>query len=299
MDESGNELRLRTNDILLIKNSKHRVTNAIIDTKGYVRARKGKLAIFIIKDNKISSVEHNEIRKSESLINSKTIKVYHGTRDINLVPKYGVGKIRNDYGRGFYTTPNKQLGMEWAYSGYSGGEGHYCYEYELDIAGLKILDFTKLSSLHWVAELLTYRAIDVEEDLGMKTVIIDFNNNFKLDTSMYDIIIGYRADDSYFKYIKAFVGNILGTASLEKSLRLGELGLQVFLKSNKAFNNLRYLQKFEVDVKYKAFYEKRNERALEGYRRELQNSIRDKNRITILSILDKIKEDNINGTGRG
>lgn len=40
--------------------------------------------------------------------------LYHGSNQDNLIPKFGYGKINNDYGRGFYTTPNKELAKEWA-----------------------------------------------------------------------------------------------------------------------------------------------------------------------------------------
>lgn len=47
----------------------------------------------------------------------------------------------------------------------------------------------------------------------------------------YDVIKGYRADDSYFSL-----------AQLEKAMALGSLGEQVVLRSQKAFDSLTFTQ---------------------------------------------------------
>ena len=54
----------------------------------------------------------------------------------------------------------------------------------------------------------------------------------------YDVIIGYRADDSYFSFASAFLNNTISLAQLEKAMFLGKLGEQVVLKSEKAFSRL-------------------------------------------------------------
>lgn len=175
-------------------------------------------------------------------INKKCTKIlYHGNKDINMQPKYGVGKKNNDYGQGFYTTPDLQLAKEWAYSGYTSGLRGYVHSYALDINGLNILDFTQLDSMHWLAELLVNRNIskvDTSEIVveNIKKVI----SKYKLDTTYYDIIIGYRADDSYFSYATDFVSGLIYRETLDKALHLGKLGLQVFIKSKKGFEALKY-----------------------------------------------------------
>lgn len=59
---------------------------------------------------------------------------------------------------------------------------------------------------------------------------------YKLDTGAHDVIIGYRADDSYFAYAEAFVSGTIYKDTLEKALRTGELGIQVFIKGERAFD---------------------------------------------------------------
>lgn len=42
--------------------------------------------------------------------------VYHGSDHIIERPKYGYGKIYNDYGVGFYCTENQNMAKEWGVS---------------------------------------------------------------------------------------------------------------------------------------------------------------------------------------
>ncbi len=159
---------------------------------------------------------------------------------------------------GFYTTPDKELGREWSYSGYSKGTGHYLYTYKINLNGLKILDFTKLSTTNWLAELMANRIVeDADSQLFLK--------HYKLDTRAYDIIIGYRADDSYFDLVKRFVNNKISYEQVERGIRAGNLGLQVFVKSQEAFNSLKSVSREDVDIKYVARYKKRDNQAREEF----------------------------------
>lgn len=54
-----------------------------------------------------------------------------------------------------------------------------------------------------------------------------------IDISNADVIIGYRADGSYFSYVKDFINNALTLEELNYVLRLGNLGKQVVLKRDK------------------------------------------------------------------
>ena len=42
------------------------------------------------------------------------IILYHGTPDKYVMPKYGGGDEKHDYGKGFYLTDNIELAKEWA-----------------------------------------------------------------------------------------------------------------------------------------------------------------------------------------
>lgn len=207
--------------------------------------------------------------------------LYHGSKNPNLVPIYGGGRENNDYGNGLYTTPEKELGREWAYASYTAGDVGYLYTYSLDMNGLKVLDLTELSPLNWIAELLTNRKVNTNEREGLQDTVDAFLSRYKLDTSEYDVIIGYRADDSYFSYATDFVSGFIYLDTLEIALKNGDLGIQYFVKSKRAFDRLSQVGEPEiVDAKYRGFYLKRDKNAREKYKRDRMNQVsRKKQRI--------------------
>ncbi len=42
--------------------------------------------------------------------------LYHGSSQIIQTPQFGVGRVDNDYGQGFYCTESLPLAKEWACS---------------------------------------------------------------------------------------------------------------------------------------------------------------------------------------
>ena len=83
-------------------------------------------------------------------------------------------------------------------------------------------------------------------------------NNFGINTDDYDIIKGYRADDSYFAFARAFVNNQISVDELERAMKLGKLGEQIVLKSPKAFERIKYVE-YEI-AENKKYYHRRLER---------------------------------------
>lgn len=237
-----------------------------------------------IKKEKLNAVESSEVRCVERLLARDRVCLYHGNKDKDMVPRCGVGSPRNDYGQGFYTTPEKELGKEWAMSCYTGGDVGYLHTYELETKGLNILNLTEYDSLHWIAELLANRTINFDGREALQDTVETFLGRYKLDTSAYDVITGYRADDSYFMYAEDFVSGNIYKETLEYALRYGNLGIQVCIKSERAFKELRVRGAPEiVPAKYKQFYEKRKqaadqqywERKRAGSRARIKETIRD------------------------
>ena len=64
------------------------------------------------------------------------IILYHGTPDKIVVPKYGLGEEKHDYGKGFYLTESVDLAKEWAVCRPNETNG-WVHKYELDTEDLK------------------------------------------------------------------------------------------------------------------------------------------------------------------
>lgn len=95
----------------------------------------------------------------------------------------------------------------------------------------------------------------------------DYDLDFKVDYKDYDIIIGYRANDSYFSYAGDFVNGTLSFSDLSEAMRLGKLGEQVVLKSKKAFDALTFVEAVKTSrQEYFAKYKQRDEEARGKYR---------------------------------
>ena len=93
-----------------------------------------------------------------------------------------------------------------------------------------------------------------------------------LDLSGYDVIIGYRADDSYFSFARAFIGNEISLNQLSYAMRLGKLGEQIVLKSPAAFDAIRFISCEGVDnTEYYARRKTRDDEARAAYKAELEN----------------------------
>lgn len=144
--------------------------------------------------------------------------IYHGSENIIWKPDIDAGKVHNDYGQGFYCTKDLELAKEWACKNETDG---FVNAYTLDISDLEILNLNSegYTILNWIAFLLKNRIFHLDNDISnmAREYII---NNFSVDTEQYDVIIGYRADDSYFSFAESFVSNTLPLRGLNKALRL-------------------------------------------------------------------------------
>ena len=193
------------------------------------------------------------------------IDIYHGSVNLVEEPVFGVGKLHNDYGRGFYCTEHVELAKEWACSSDSDG---YANHYQLDMTGLTMLNLnaSEYSILNWLAVLLENRKFNVADGMPQqaKAYILE---NFKVDYKKYDIIKGYRANDSYFSYAGDFVNGTLSLSDLSEAMRLGKLGEQVVLKSKKAFEAVTFVEAIKAPCEeYFARYKQRDEEARGKYR---------------------------------
>ena len=173
------------------------------------------------------------------------MKIYHGSAVEVPKPLLSKGKPNNDYGRGFYCTEDIDMAREWACKGKE--PPGFANAYELSTEGLKILDLSSpdYTVLNWMAVLLANRTFDLDTDIAIE--VRDYlMANFMPPIQDSDVVIGYRADDSYFNYADSFVNNALSVSRLTEALHLGRLGMQVALRTERAFDCLTYLGAEEV-----------------------------------------------------
>lgn len=165
--------------------------------------------------------------------------LYHGSSEVIQIPKYGKGSANNDYGRGFYCTEDIELAKEWACLTAKGG---FANKYTLDMSDLSVLKLTMpdYHILNWIAILIQNRTFEKRTPI-MKQATNYVLNEFLPDISGFDVVCGYRADDSYFAYAKDFLNNTISVNQLAEAMRLGNLGEQVVLKSERAFQQIQFL----------------------------------------------------------
>ncbi len=180
----------------------------------------------------------------------KIITLYHGSKEIVEVPEFGKGKEHNDFGLGFYCTESIELAKEWGVSSTKNG---FSNQYTFDTEYLKVLQLNspEYTILNWIAVLVQHRVFAIKTPIARraKRYLID---NFNVNVNAYDVITGYRADDSYFDYAESFLNNALSVEQLARAMKLGKLGEQVVIKSKYAFTKLKF-EGFELAEKEKYY----------------------------------------------
>lgn len=213
--------------------------------------------------------------------------IYHGSQQIVEVPKFGIGKTYNDYGQGFYCTENIELAKEWACPVKNDG---YANKYILHLDGMNVMHLTngQFNILNWLAILLSNRKFDITSPVGnsAREFIL---SRFMPDTTNVDVMIGYRADDSYFSFAEDFVNNTISLRDLNRAMQLGALGEQIVLLSERSFKQIEFAN-YEI-ADYREYYYKRAERdqnaraSYANQKKNLQQLMND------IFILDIIRED--------
>jgi len=213
-----------------------------------------------------------------------TIQLLHGTDHIIEVPDIKIGNPHNDYGKGFYCTKVDEIAREWACKKNTNG---FVNIYDVETDGLNTLNLLdgKHTVLNWIALLLQNRTfkLDSEVAIDARDYIIE---HYAVDLKDYDVVIVYRADDSYFQDAESFVSNTLPLRSLNKALKLGKLGEQTVIISEKGFERFSFVEAQPVDrsVYYPKFLD-RDTKARDSYRKEIKKSKSYRDDIFVLDIL--------------
>ena len=205
------------------------------------------------------------------------ITLYHGSPNKVVIPQYGCGDDKHDYGRGFYLTDDIELAKEWAVCRPDEKNG-WVHKYELECDELKIIDFKEYDVLAWLAELMKHR--DAADSKRYRMLAKKFIAKYGKDTDEYDVIKGWRADASYFYIAKEFVRDNIDIDILEELLLLGGLGTQYCVKSERAYSRLHEITGELLSAEYAEFNDRYNKRDVEARKnmRDLVNS--DANTVT-------------------
>lgn len=211
--------------------------------------------------------------------------LYHGSDHMVEQPEYGKGMRNNDYGRGFYCTEDLELAKEWACAKQKDG---YANIYELEMDGLKVLNLNDppYHILNWLALLAENRTYWQNGSIAQEAKQY-IKEHFLIDISGYDILVGYRADDSYFSFAQDFVSGAISLQKLSEAMRLGKLGEQVVLKSRLAFEKIHY--KGSESVSAQEYYQKKMQREKEA-RREYRSTKKRSSYLEELFMIDIMRE---------
>lgn len=174
--------------------------------------------------------------KNENYYKDTTLTLYHGSDHPLPNPSFNWKNPDNDYGSGLYTTLDFTKAAEWA--SVHGENSGYVSTYQIDTTGLNILFLDKYGLLSWVTEVIKNRGArgEASQILGKKLCDV-----YNIDSNNADIIIGYRADDSYTDVVDSFLKNEISIDETKRLFEEGFLGQQVFIKSEEAFNRLKYI----------------------------------------------------------
>ena len=219
--------------------------------------------------------------------------VFHGSEHIVEKPVFRGGKKSNDYGYGFYTTESLDLAKEWACAKNTDG---YANRYELAMEGLTVLNLNspEYSILNWLAVLTHYRSYWQNGSIAEEAKKY-LQEHFFVDPEEYDIIIGYRADDSYFSFAQDFVAGTISLQKLSEAMKLGKLGEQIVLKSERAYTKI-FFQGADF-AEAQRWYDKKSVRDREA-RRAYRRSKGTADGIADLYMLDIMREGITNGDSR-
>lgn len=218
--------------------------------------------------------------------------LYHGSEHIIYNPTFGLGNISNDYGRGFYCTENYDIAGEWACKRDTDG---FINQYEFEDTNLAVCDLnsSEYCILNWLSVLTRFRGYWQKNSIAEQAKQF-LQENYYIDLSAYDVITGYRADDSYFSFAQDFIMGVISLRKLSIAMQLGKLGEQIVLKSEKAFKRISFVTNDPAFAE--TYYSRKLARDLEARRTyaDTKASSDDIDDIFILDILrGRVKEDDL------
>ncbi len=213
------------------------------------------------------------------------LTLYHGSANVVERPAFGVGNPHNDYGLGFYCTESLPMAQEW---GCVDGNDGYANTYLFETGGLNVLDLAapEFNILNWLAILLDNRIVRLGTGLPQQAAAY-LADVFLPNYQDFDVIRGYRADDSYFAFASAFLSGTISLEQLRRAMTLGELGEQVVPRSRRAFDALEFVE--AVPAQGSVFYPRKERRNAQA-RRDFQRQREQASPAAGLYVIDMLRE---------
>ena len=180
--------------------------------------------------------------KEEFLMETNKKILFHGSKNGLTIVKADGSRKNCDFGAGFYLGESYSSTISFICE----NNDSCVYSFELDTTGLKVVNFT--CSLEWMLAICYYRGSikEYENHMMIKKII----NKIK-DA---DLVIAPIADNRMFYVMTQFAnGDITDNVAIH-SLSASSLGNQYILKTDKAINNLRAIEKYYISQNEKAFY---------------------------------------------
>lgn len=219
------------------------------------------------------------------------MKIYHGSKLIIGKPLFQGSDPTNDYGPAFYLTLDLEAAKSWACRNDNVGVvNEYIVKNDV-FNSFKTLDLTnkdKYSVLNWIAILMHFRQLDSSFRRNNE-IAIKWLEKYYIDVTQYDVVIGYRADDAYFRFPTRFISNDLALEDLEEIFKLGSLGIQYCFISQKAIDSLKYNKVIECDRSFLGHHYLTVKAASRDFDKML-NKPKDPNKTYILDLMRKDNE---------
>ena len=184
------------------------------------------------------------------------MNIYHGSKVITAYPYPKGSNPKNDYGPAFYLTLDLEAAKTWACRNDTVGVVNKYFIDNRSFNSLKILDLTDkthYSILNWLAILMHFRQLDNSFKTRNERVL-DWLEKYYIDVDQYDVVIGFRADDAYFRFPILFLENNFPYEELENVYLSGNLGIQYAFISKKAIGLLHFEEAIECDESFKGRY---------------------------------------------
>ena len=182
--------------------------------------------------------------------------IYHGSKQLIKKPIVNGSNPFNDYGPSFYVSPDLDAAKMWACKNSQLGIVNKYFVKNESFKRLKILDLTdknKWSVLNWLAVLMHFRELSGKH-LKQYSVYLEWISKYYVDVTKYDVVIGFRADDAYFRFPLKFFSGELSFDDLERIYLSGKLGVQYAFMSKRAINEIHFEKAIECDEEYLGAY---------------------------------------------